>query len=612
MVNLLFWLAYLCKERRCRMMFLLGLMVGTPVIAADRIVRCHDCHLDQAESFHNSVHRHVLTCRDCHGGASRYDVPASRPTDTQPAGPFDHGASFRGSPARKDIPTHCGTCHAEVDRMNPYGFPTDQLARYRVSGHGKRLQQTGDDRVAVCTDCHGTHDTLASDNRKSRTHFSNVTDTCGRCHADAALMKIYNHPPELVEQYRISVHGRNVLEGSDAGSPTCATCHGAHGAAPPGVSEVGFVCGRCHEQVADYFLTSVHGRMPGFPRCIGCHAPEGDWRHHQIKPVSVHGEQLVDAFLKSSERRERFVDEVHALGGTPRYEDICLRCHGSERASAHAPFFTESDDRARTLSQAMATELRDAQFVYARTAARVARVGRGELLVSDEALLAEDARTEVKALSVFAHTLDIAKVRERAEVVKRMCREIDAALDAKEADVASRRVAIAPVWGAVALFLLLLYLRFAKWSETGESHPTRRRVLVGALRLTGAAFVAALAWPVSRYIRPVGKRGQGRQIVSAGQEADWSVWDARTVMIGRDPVAVIHTQQGYQAVSARCTHLGCVVRWDGAKRQLLCPCHGGRFDAGGKVLAGPVPAPLPAYDVAVVDGEVMVSAAAKT
>jgi cytochrome b6-f complex iron-sulfur subunit len=130
--------------------------------------------------------------------------------------------------------------------------------------------------------------------------------------------------------------------------------------------------------------------------------------------------------------------------------------------------------------------------------------------------------------------------------------------------------------------------------------------------LTGAAFVAALAWPVSRYIRPVGKRGQGRQIVSAGQEADWSVWDARTVMIGRDPVAVIHTQQGYQAVSARCTHLGCVVRWDGAKRQLLCPCHGGRFDAGGKVLAGPVPAPLPAYDVAVVDGEVMVSAAAKT
>ncbi|WP_406634238.1 FAD-dependent oxidoreductase [Amycolatopsis sp. WGS_07] len=73
-----------------------------------------------------------------------------------------------------------------------------------------------------------------------------------------------------------------------------------------------------------------------------------------------------------------------------------------------------------------------------------------------------------------------------------------------------------------------------------------------------------------------------------------AVDQAKVLPDGRGRKGVYRDREGeLHAVSLRCTHLGCFVRFNAAERSWDCPCHGSRFDVDGTVLEGPATAPLP-------------------
>lgn len=72
-------------------------------------------------------------------------------------------------------------------------------------------------------------------------------------------------------------------------------------------------------------------------------------------------------------------------------------------------------------------------------------------------------------------------------------------------------------------------------------------------------------------------------------------------------VFVVRAAEGFRALSAICTHLGCITQWNPSLDLIACPCHGSQFKTDGSVEHGPAPRPLPHYAIRLTpDGNLLV------
>ncbi len=353
----------------------LGLMVLSalplPAAAEPLSESCIACHLEigddrlgaPAKEFGESIHAAKgFGCVSCHGGdASEEGMEA-----------MDPAKGYIGKPGRKQIVQLCGRCHSDARFMKRYNpsLRVDQVAEYATSVHGRRLMELGDDKVATCTDCHTAHAIRPPSDPRSSIHPLRVADTCGSCHADATYMKQYNITIDQLQEYKQSVHWKIMSEKGDLSSPTCNDCHGNHGAAPPGISWVGNVCGQCHVVQAELFTKSPIAKIfvdIGTPGCATCH------NNHEIMATG---------------------DEMLGLG------------EGSVCAGCHAP-----DDKGGKIAAALHEQIDSLREEYEKAHAILLRAERAGMEVSQaefELGGAKDALVKARA-AVHAFTVDAVK-----------------------------------------------------------------------------------------------------------------------------------------------------------------------------------------------------------
>ena len=138
---------------------------------------------------------------------------------------------------------------------------------------------------------------------------------------------------------------------------------------------------------------------------------------------------------------------------------------------------------------------------------------------------------------------------------------------------------------------------------------TRKRFVDWLLGTSAGGFLAAVFYPVVRYIIPPEVPESAVNSVQLAFTADEVPANTgRIFKFGNRPGLLVKTPSGeLRAYSARCTHLDCTVQYREDLEHIWCACHNGHYDLNGKNIAGPPPSPLPVYDVNVRGDQIVVS-----
>jgi cytochrome b6-f complex iron-sulfur subunit len=150
---------------------------------------------------------------------------------------------------------------------------------------------------------------------------------------------------------------------------------------------------------------------------------------------------------------------------------------------------------------------------------------------------------------------------------------------------------------------------FERDTNDGPADLDRRKFFIklgaGSLAIAGAG-ASALAL---QYLSP-NVLYEASPLVSVGRP-DHFPPDSVTL----DPrfgIFIVRSAQGFYALSAVCSHLGCLTVWKQEANVIACPCHVSTFKRDGAIIAGPAPKPMPWLRMWMTDdGELMVDRAAR-
>jgi len=392
------------------------------LLGEDQCITCHQELEILPEGFEiYDVHlRTGLSCAGCHGGdaSSNEEDIAMSPEN-----------GFIGVPSREEIPKLCGKCHSNPEFMRDFhpGLATDQVSQYYTSVHGQKFL-LGDKKVAVCINCHTTHGILASNDPRSSVYPLNVPVTCRKCHSNSVYMKQYKIPSNQYELYAGSVHGVALLEHKDIGAPACNDCHGNHGATPPGLTSVTFICGNCHVQNMEFFR---HSRMAtafeelGFHGCEQCHG------YHAIQKTS---DKLVGVNTNS----------------------FCVKCH-------------EEGDKGYEVAKDIKLQISELVTLYDSASTKSKEVTIKGMNDIDIGFLLQEGRQNLIESRTLVHTFDVEKVKEKTEKGKKVINEAIGLADMEFDKYYTRRRGFAIATVVLVIFAVALFLKIRDIEKTQKS-----------------------------------------------------------------------------------------------------------------------------------------------
>jgi hypothetical protein len=161
--------------------------------------RCQRCHPRVFAVYAQSVHGRALfdeqsndvpVCTDCHTAHDIRDPLALE--------------------FRERIPERCSSCHGNKTIMAKYGLSTEVVKTYLANFHGvtlafyrkqRELTNEPTKQIAVCTDCHGTHNIVSTRGADPSVVKANLVKRCQQCHAHANQ----NFPNAWLSHYQPSL-----------------------------------------------------------------------------------------------------------------------------------------------------------------------------------------------------------------------------------------------------------------------------------------------------------------------------------------------------------------------------------------------------------------------